>query len=109
MPGHGERQYFGIVAITDEAEADLERIADYIAADNSRRAASFVKELLERCERLIDTPHGFPLISRFEHTGVRRRPYRGYLIFYHVDPEAIKILRILNGTQDCEPILFPES
>ena len=37
-----------IVVFTAEAEADLERIGDFIAQDNPRRAASFVTELVER-------------------------------------------------------------
>lgn len=34
-----------IVVITDDAEADLERIGDDIAADNPPRAVTFVREL----------------------------------------------------------------
>jgi plasmid stabilization system protein ParE len=39
-----------IVVITEEAEADLERIGDAIAMDKPLRALSFVRELRERCE-----------------------------------------------------------
>lgn len=35
-----------IVLITRQAEADLERIGDYIARDNPRRAISFIGELI---------------------------------------------------------------
>lgn len=48
-----------IVLITAQAEADLERIGDYIAEDNPQRAASFIPELLARCERLAETPNDF--------------------------------------------------
>jgi plasmid stabilization system protein ParE len=37
------------IVITDEAYADIERIGDYIARDNPRRAISFVQELVEHC------------------------------------------------------------
>lgn len=43
-----------IVVLTDEAKADLERIGDFIAADNPRRAETFVVELLDRCSRLAE-------------------------------------------------------
>ena len=43
-----------IVVITDEADADLEHIGDYIAAHNPRRAETFVQELVDRCFRLAD-------------------------------------------------------
>jgi plasmid stabilization system protein ParE len=64
-----------IVVITDEAEVDLERIGDHIAADNPLRAVTFVRELREKCEALADAPRGYPLVPRHEHVGVRRRPY----------------------------------
>jgi toxin ParE1/3/4 len=97
-----------IVIITQEAEDDLEGIGDYIARDNSLRAVSFVSELVERCERLVDMPRRFPLVSNYEHTGIRRRPYGEYLIFYRVDETSINILHILNGAQDHESVLFPD-
>jgi plasmid stabilization system protein ParE len=97
-----------IVLITAQAEADLERIGDYIAEDNPQRATSFIHEMLERCERLAETPNGISLVPRYERTGVRRRPYGNYLIFYRVGEDRIEILHILNGAQDFESILFSE-
>lgn len=98
-----------IVVITDEAEADLEGIGDFIAKDNPRRADTFVLELVERCERLIEIPRGFPLVARYEHTGVRRRPYEAYAIFYRIRADAIEILHVLHAAQDYEAILFPNA
>jgi toxin ParE1/3/4 len=97
-----------IVIITDEAEVDLEEIGDYIARDSSRRAVSFVNELVDRCELLASMRNSFPLVSGHEHTGVRRRPYGEYLIFYRFDEAGVKVLRILNGARDHESIVFPE-
>lgn len=73
------------VVFSAEAESDLERIGDYIAADNPLRAVSFVNELVKRCERLSDMPRAYPLVPRYEHTNVRRLPNGNYLIFYRVD------------------------
>lgn len=98
-----------IVVFTDAAEADIEHIADYISHDNPGRAVTFVRELIDRCERLAQSPQAFPLVPRYAHAGVRRRPYRGYLIFYAVSDGRVEILHILNGVQDYEAILFPET
>ncbi|MBP1859175.1 type II toxin-antitoxin system RelE/ParE family toxin [Rhizobium herbae] len=98
-----------IVVFTDAAEADIEHIADYISHDNPGRAVVFVRELIDRCERLAQSPYAFPLVPRYANTGVRRRPYRGYLIFYAVGADRVEILHILNGVQDYEAILFPET
>ena len=96
------------VIFAAEAELDLEHIGDYIAVDNPVRAESFVRELLGRCHALADMPRAFPLVPRYEHTGVRRRPYGDYLIFYRVGADVVDILHVLNGAQNYEAILFPD-
>jgi toxin ParE1/3/4 len=97
-----------IVVITDAAENDFEAIADWIANDNPERALTFVRELRRRCERLADAPRGYALVPRYEHTGVRRRPYRDYLIFYRIGDGKIEVLHVLHGAREYEPILFPQ-
>jgi toxin ParE1/3/4 len=97
-----------IVVITSAAEADLEAIGDWIGEDNPARALTFVQELRHRCETLIDAPRGYALIPRFEHLGVRRRPYRDYLIFYRIVGATIEVLHVLHGARSYEAILFPE-
>jgi len=96
------------VVIAAEAVSDLEHIGDYIAADNPVRAESFVRELLARCYALADMPRAFPLVPRYEDTGVRRRPHGDYLIFYRVGADVVDILHVLNGAQNYEAILFPD-
>ncbi|CAO4148120.1 type II toxin-antitoxin system RelE/ParE family toxin [Methylorubrum thiocyanatum] len=97
-----------IVVFAAEAEADLERVGDFIAQDNPRRAVSFVTELVERCLQLADIPEGFPLVPRHAQSGIRRRPYGSYLIFYRVRGERIEILHVLSGARDWESLLFPD-
>jgi toxin ParE1/3/4 len=98
-----------IVVITEAAEADLEAIGDWIAADNPARALTFVLELRDGCETLADNPRRHALVPRYEHLGVRRRPYRDYLIFYRIADDRIEVLHVLHGARDYEPILFPEN
>jgi plasmid stabilization system protein ParE len=96
------------VDITAAAEADLEAIGDWIAEHNPARAWSFIRELRGECEALANAPEGYVLVPRYEHTGVRRKPYGSYLIFYCVMDDSIAVLHILHGARDYEPILFPE-
>jgi plasmid stabilization system protein ParE len=96
-----------IVVITAEAEADLEDIASYVAAQSPRSALTLIRELRERCETLADAPRGYPLVPRYEEKGVRRRPFGNYLIFYRVGRDAIEVIHILHGARDYEPLLFP--
>ena len=53
-------------------------------------------------------PERHPLLSRYEASGIRRRVFGHYLIFYRVDAQTVQILHILHGAMDYEAILFPE-
>jgi len=94
------------VVLTEAAKADLIEIGEFIRAHNQKRAASFVAELLNRCEALGDMPRSFPLIPRYEQHGVRRVVHRDYLIFYRINGERVEVLHILNGARDYESLLF---
>jgi plasmid stabilization system protein ParE len=91
-----------------EAETGLERIGDYIAQDNPTRAASFVEELRDRALSLAHSPRAFPLIPRYEASGIRRRVHGQYLILYRADPDKIVILHVVHGAQDYGRLLSPE-
>ena len=94
-----------ILVLTREAEADLEAIGDWIAADNPSRAVSFVQELLGACTSLTEAPKAYPLVARFKRFGVRKRPYRDYLIFYRIIGETVEISHVIHGARDYESIL----
>ncbi len=97
-----------ILDFSEEAENDLEQIADYIASDNPRRALTFIRDLRSKCEDLIDSPNGFPLVPRYEHHGVRRRVHGNYLIFYRVEKAKVIIIHVLHGATNYGAILFDE-
>jgi len=48
------------------------------------------------------------LVPRYEHNGIRRRPFGSFLIFYRVGIDAIEVIHILHRARDYEPLLFPE-
>jgi plasmid stabilization system protein ParE len=95
-----------IVVLAAEAETDLESIAEYIARASVTTALNVVHDLREKCLALADAPRGYPLVPRYEHHGIRRRPFGSYL--YRVGTEAIGVVHILHGARDYEPLLFPE-
>lgn len=97
-----------IVVVTDEAALDLERIADAIALDDPERAITFIRELRVSCESLGEFPRAYPLIPRYEESGVRRRVHGNYLIFYRIGIETLDVLHVLHGAMDYAAVLFPE-
>lgn len=95
------------VVFSENAERDLEEIADWIARDNPIRAISFVEELLQACQALGEAPKSFALVDRRRDSGLRRRIYGNYLIFYDVG-ESVEILHVLHGARDYERIVFAD-
>jgi toxin ParE1/3/4 len=97
-----------IVVITSEAETDLEQIATCIAEQSPKAALTLIRELRQRCESLAEAPRAYPLVPRYEHAGIRRRPFGRFLIFYRVGKNSIEVIHVLHGARDYEPLLFPE-
>lgn len=64
-------------------------------------------ESIARCEQLAEMSDVFPLVPRYEESGVRRRPYGEYLIFYTVRDETVFVVHVLHGRMDYESLLFP--
>jgi toxin ParE1/3/4 len=94
------------VVVSDQATADLREIGLFIARDNKARARSFVRELQAKARDIGDIPRAFPLIPRYEHHGIRRRPHGDYLIFYTIEDDQVSVVHILHGARDYEPLLF---
>ncbi|RUW44760.1 type II toxin-antitoxin system RelE/ParE family toxin [Mesorhizobium sp. M00.F.Ca.ET.151.01.1.1] len=97
------------MVLTDQAEADLEAIGDYIAMDNPFHAVTFVQELRHDCMELRTMPERYPLFEHHRSSGIRRRPHGNYLIFYRVGVETVEILHILHGSMDLRAIPFPDN
>jgi plasmid stabilization system protein ParE len=97
-----------IVKLTASAESDLRQIGDWIANDNPMRAISFVEELSLACRKLAEAPLASPVLASHPESGVRRRPYRNYLIFYRLQDDVIEILHVVHGARDYDAILFPK-
>ncbi len=96
------------VVLTASAEADLESLGDWIAQSSPARALTFVRDIRERCDGLADMPYAYPLVPRYEHSGIHRRLHGEYLIFYRIAGETIVVLRVIQGARDYEAILFPQ-
>lgn len=96
-----------IVHLSAEAEHDLENIGDYIARDNPVRAVTFLQELRARCLALAQMPERFPMVPRYDASGLRRCGHGNYLILDRVQPRKVVVVHILHGAQDYASILFP--
>lgn len=92
------------VALSNEAELDLEDIGDYIALDSPLRAIGFIADLRAACMRIGLAPSA--TIARPELAeNLRCRPFGRYLIFLRVEAERVLIVRVLHGARDVSAIL----
>ncbi len=94
------------VHLSAQARAELFEIGEWIERESPTQAAIFVDELYAACKSLGDLPEAFPLLPRHPESGIRRRPYRNYLIFYVV-LKRVEVLHIIHGARNYEAILFP--
>lgn len=86
------------------AKQDLVEIGEYIARDNPHRALTFVSNLEERCQKIPPFPEIGQLHPEYGE-GVRIIPYGNYLIVYTIQPDYIRIERILSGFRNLPDIL----
>jgi toxin ParE1/3/4 len=95
------------IRFTQLAEADLDEIGDYLAADNPDRAVSTVLRLQQACRELAGYPLRYPLLRGMEHRQFRQRLLGPYRIVYR-DGDPVVIARILHGARDYERLLDPD-
>jgi len=94
------------VLFTALAEEDLDQIEDYISASDPAAAARVRAAIVQQTMKLAKMPaKGMALRqpANEEEIGVRLWPvsrYRNYLILYRVEPEMVRVLRILHAAQD---------
>ncbi len=50
--------------------------------------------------------YSYPLLPDHGESGIRRRVYGRYLIFYRVVDDDVEIVHILHGAMDYQSILF---
>lgn len=94
-----------IVRFAGTAKADLQEIGAYNARDNAARAVLVVSGLRAACLELSSSPQRYAVVPRYADRGIRKRPHRGYLIFYRVTDVDVQILRVLHGARDYDALL----
>ena len=97
------------IVLTAAAQSDLRAIGGHISRDNPAGAVRFIRELRGAATPLSDMARAFPLVPRYAHLDIRRRPFGDYLIFYRIEDNRLAILHIVHGARDYEALLFPDA
>lgn len=83
------------VVFASDALRDLERIGDWIAENNPRRALSYVRELRARARSLGHWPLRYPAIGNDPR--LRCAPHGAYNIHYVALEDRVLIWRIIHS------------
>ncbi|HEY0307050.1 MAG TPA: type II toxin-antitoxin system RelE/ParE family toxin [Acidobacteriaceae bacterium] len=81
-----------------DVETDLDEIASYIAADNPRRAVTFIREIRAEIDRIGQGPLLYQLrpdIGEDAWLAVVAR----YVILFWIDGDVIRIERVVQGNR----------
>ncbi|AEU38977.1 type II toxin-antitoxin system RelE/ParE family toxin [Granulicella mallensis] len=87
-----------------DIEEDLDEIAAYIAADNPRRAVSFIREIRAEIDRIGQRPLMYQLrpdVGEDARLAVVGR----YVILFWIDGDVVRIERVVQGNRFL-PVLF---
>ena len=83
------------VRYTENAERDLDEIADYIAQYNLENAILFITELENSFYKVLSVfPNGGYLYNKSK--GIRMTSHKGYTAFYHIKNEIVEVLHVVN-------------
>ena len=95
------------VALTDEADADLESVVAFLAQKNPAAAERIGFELVDLIFSLDQMPNrGAPVRKR---PGLRKLAHRHYLVVYRINETAslVEIVRIWDNRQDPARLRLP--
>lgn len=93
------------VTLTRLAEQDLREIGAYIAQDNPRRAAGFIREIHAKALAYAEHPEMGRDRSDLA-PGLRSFPHGAYVVYYRRWRRGIQIVRVYHGSRDIGPERF---
>ena len=85
---------------TEPALADLEAIYDFIAKDSEYYARSFLEEIIQQPEKLIDFPEMGRIVPEADSNDIRELIFQNYRIIYQLDDEIIMLLTVIHAKRE---------
>ena len=85
---------------TKPALADLEAIYDYIAKDSEYYASSFLGEIIQQPEKLIDFPEMGRIVPEADRKDIRELIFQNYRIIYQIENKNIIILTVIHAKRE---------
>ncbi len=93
------------VSLTPAAEQDLADFGAYLLEESTRLAARIARELETAIGELATAAQHYQLADGDFAVPLRRRVVNPYNVFYWIDGETVRIVRILHGARDYERLI----
>jgi toxin ParE1/3/4 len=93
--------------ITEQAEADLEELWEYLAERNEEAADRILNSILEKARLHAQ----FPRMGRPRDDlapGLRSFVVAPYVVFFQAIEDTIEVIRVLHGSRDIDSIMRTE-
>ncbi|MEE9614333.1 MAG: type II toxin-antitoxin system RelE/ParE family toxin [Thermodesulfobacteriota bacterium] len=88
------------VVWTDEAVADLEALAEYIARDSGFYAAAFVREVRDASRSLNELSERGRVVPELSNPNIRELLVREYRLIYSIEKSRVAILGLIHGKRE---------
>jgi toxin ParE1/3/4 len=85
---------------TSPAVSDLDAIYEFIANDSEYYASSFVEELIQQSEKLMEFPKMGRIVPEYNRKDIRELFFQSYRIIYQISENRILILTVIHGKRD---------
>ena len=85
---------------TEVALRDVDGIAEYIARDSKRYAATVVRRIKQRTHRLRRFPESGAIVQEVDDPDIREVIVYSYRIVYEVSPNSVRITRVIHAARD---------
>ena len=82
------------------ALAELEAIAEYIAADSTAYAKAVVKKITDQTRRLSRFPHLGRKVPELNDDGIRELLVYSYRVIYRIDEAQVIVAAVVHGKRD---------
>jgi len=94
------------VRLTQKARSDLIAISDHLTEQGSANADTVLRRIAGRYQQLSVFPNRGAARPDLL-AGVRLLVVERWLVFYLVKPDAVLVLRIVDGAQDLTRLVLP--
>lgn len=84
---------------TARAEARLDAICGYVAADSPTAAKRLERKLLLRSRQIARFPHSGRAVPEYQHPEVRELIEGNYRLIYRVLPSRVDVLTVMHCAQ----------